>query len=124
MVCTTFLFEDELNVNTSSKEINSLLAEIRSKTGDYLSWQVVERQVKLKSAWWKFWSTEKTFSRFNVYRYVGGFGPWQCINFYTESSDNNSLAGISGVDATVVVNFLYGLLAGLKESKGASDEDK
>lgn len=121
MVCTTFLYDCELNVNTSNSEINSLLAEIRNKTGDNHSWQVIERQIILTPAWWNFLSTKKTVSRFNLYRYVGGCGPWQCINFYTDSSGDNSLVGLGGVDASVIVNFLYGLLAGLQESRRASD---
>ncbi len=106
MPCTTFLHDCELNVKTSSHEINILLSKVREETGE--DWQVIERQI-IKHSFWKGDTTIKTFS---VYKYVGGMGPWQCINFCTSDSHKESLAGITGVDECTVVNYFYGILAG------------
>lgn len=106
MPLTTFLHDSELNVKTSSHEINILLADVRRETGE--DWQVVERTRTIHS----FWKGDKVVRGYSVYKYVGGMGPWQQINFCTPTSKTNSLAGL-GIDECTVVNYLYGILAGV-----------
>jgi hypothetical protein len=110
MVCTTFLHDGELNVPTSNKELNSILKEIRNKSGE--DWQVVERVYNVRKHLWSM-GTRKTYE---LYKYVGGCGPWQQINFYRE--DEATSINLSN-SATTVIAFLYGMLAGLhcKEMK-------
>lgn len=107
MPCTTFLHESELNKQTSNPHINELLGYVRDETGE--DWQILERTFEPRRA---FWQKPKQVKTYEVYKYVGGMGPWQVINFCVENSETESLAGMCGVPAHIVINYLYGILAG------------
>lgn len=104
MTCTTFLYESDINNILADKEVQALLDEVRKKTGK--DWQVVKHQYSIKKNW--FLPT-KTIERYGVYVFVGGFGPWQQINFY--STDECSMSFYVTLD--VVANYLMGILVGL-----------
>ena len=110
MTCTTFLHDCELNIKTSNADLNLLLSDVRDATGE--DWQVIERKFIITPAWWNFWTKPTDISKFSVYKYVGGIGPWQCINFCTPRSIYESLTGLQGVDSSTVINYFYGILAG------------
>jgi hypothetical protein len=119
MTCTTFLHDSELNKPTTNPHINELLGYVRQETGE--NWQVIEREVELKAA---FWQKKKKIKLYEVFKYVGGIGPWQCINFCVPSSEENSLAGCLGVESFVIINYMYGILAGAQavERKHVSEK--
>jgi hypothetical protein len=107
MPLTTFLHDCELNKPTSNKVLNELLSEVRQKTGR--DWQIIERQCYNKKRWWKSHRNNKV-TEYELYVYVGGFGPWQQINFYNESQDSSiNLKNPS----SVVAAYLFGILAGV-----------
>lgn len=110
MTCTTFLNEIELNVPTSNKDINSLLSEVRTLTGE--NWQIIERTwiVKNKIPFIK----PKQIKYYEIYIYIGGIGPWQAINFYR---DNSSSSINFGATAEIMVTYLYGILVGLNSTE-------
>lgn len=101
MTCTTYLDESELNVPTSNKEVNDLLKELRTATTE--DWQITE----------KF---EKTgiFSKgrhsYQVFKYVGGMGPYQVMNFYKEDAESSINFGIS---ADTLMAYMLGILVGM-----------
>ena len=109
---TTFLHDGELNRTTSDKEINDLMEMIRARSTE--NWQVVERECRIDPPFWRFLEQYKIIKYYEVYKYVGGCGPWQQINFYPGPNADSSI-NPSG-NATTVSSFLYGLLAGLHET--------
>lgn len=109
---TTFLHDGELNRTTSDKEINDLMEMVRARSSE--NWQVVEREHRIDPPFWRFLEQYKIIKYYEVYKYVGGCGPWQQINFYPGPGDYSSI-NPSG-NATTVSSFLYGLLAGLHET--------
>lgn len=117
MPVTTFLSANELNIPTTDKELNDVLAEVRLATGQ--DWQVTEIEYFTSPKWWMFWQKPKPFSRFSVYVYVGGVGPWQQINFYRSPSSSTFNPSSS---ATTTVNYLYGILAGVHAEKLKNDQ--
>ena len=107
MPITTFLLDSELNRPTSNKVLNELLAEVRQKTGR--DWQIIELQYHPKKRWWQR-KQKPMVLMYELYVYVGGAGPWQQINFYNDQSDwSINIRNTS----SVVVAYLYGLLAGV-----------
>lgn len=106
---TTFLHDGELNVPTSNKDLNEILKLVRDKSGE--DWQVVERTIYYNTPFWRLPRERKCYE---LYKYVGGCGPWQQINFYR--SDSNTSINLSN-PAEVVISFLYGMLAGLHSTK-------
>lgn len=110
MPCTTFLHDGELNQPTSNEMINELLQYARQETG--ADWQIIERTVTPRVP---FWRKAKEVKVYEVYKYVGGMGPWQCINFCVENSETESMSGMFGVSAHIVINYLYGMLAGAQD---------
>ena len=110
---TTFLHDSELNRPTSDKEINYLIGAIRELSAD--NWQVVEREQRIDPPFLKIWRSYKIVKYYEIYKYVGGCGPWQQINFYP-GPDASSSINASG-NATTVSSFLYGLLAGIHDKR-------
>jgi len=108
MCVTTFLSVNELNIPTSNKELNSVLDDIRKLTTE--NWQVIERQHTTKRAFG--FKSDVRYS-YELYKYVGGCGPWQMINFYCEGGESLNLVN----SATVVIAFLYGYLAGFHSER-------
>lgn len=101
MPMTTFLYDSDLNVPTSNKELNEMLKEIRSVTGE--NWQIIEREKR------------RLFRRlvkvYELYVEVGGIGPFQVINFYRE----NTGTSINESNSTeLVMAYLTGILAGIQ----------
>ena len=108
MTCTTFLHDGELNQLTSNKVVNETLQEARKVTGE--DWQIIERKYTIRPPIWKFWKKKKTGLMYELYVFVGGFGPWQQINFYRNASDCSiNLTN----DADLVVAYLYGIITGV-----------
>lgn len=116
MTCTTFLHDGELNVPTSNNELNSILKEIRQKSGE--DWQIIERSVEIHEPFWKFWKPVKWRKSYELYKFVGGIGPWQQINFYRDNTDWS--INLSN-PAELVMAFLYGMLAGMHVQEMKND---
>lgn len=114
---TTFLHDSELNRPTSDKEINYLIGAIRELSAE--NWQVVERIHRVYPRFFKIWRTCELVKYYEIYKYVGGFGPWQQINFYP-GPDASSSINTSG-NVTTVSAFLYGLLAGIHDERKIHD---
>lgn len=112
MIATT-LSHHELNTPVSSEAINEVLALIRKEPGWACTWQVLEEQFLIHPKWYQFWKKPQQKSSYSVFCHIGGFMPWQMINFYrnTESSINTY------VSEELVVNYLYGVLAGIHTHK-------
>ena len=109
---TTFLHSGELNIPTSDKNVNEALQEVRNLTGT--DWQIIEREVEVTPAFWKFWQSPMIVKSYELFCYVGGCGPWQQINFYRAHSASS--IGIV-VSADLVVAYLYGILSGANHEK-------
>lgn len=104
MVCTTFLHDSELNQVLPDPNVQTLLDEVRSLTGE--DWQIVSTTIELKT---KFWQKRKFLTLYSLCRYVGGLGPWQQLNFYSspEEFSINTL-----VDIGTISNYLMGICNG------------
>jgi hypothetical protein len=101
MACTTFLYDSELNYKFKNKELQDVLDEARKITGR--NWQVVPLEVTVRKS---FFKKEKQ-TLYGVYLYVGGFGPWQQINFYNEHSESSINLYVS---LDVVIAYFLGML--------------
>lgn len=110
MTCTTFLSSWELNRPSSNGVINTLLAEVRQKTGK--DWQVTEREAKVARPWWRRFGKVKTVKLFTLYRGIGGV-EYQIVNFYR----NHDWSINHENDAELVVSYLHGILTGIHFSK-------
>lgn len=110
MTCTTFLSSWELNQPTSNSDLNSLLKEVRQKTGG--DWQVTEREVEVWRPWWKRLGRAKTVKLFTLY-FGLGHPEYQVINFYRDHdwSINHENS------AEHVMAYLYGILAGIQSTE-------
>ena len=113
MPCCTYLGEQEFTWPTSDAELNSLLADIRERTGD--DWRIAER-IETVGVFRK-----QRFKRYTLYNHVGG-PEFQIINFYRPDRADEPLSSINHYnDAGYVAAYLYGLLAGLaSNAKGGS----
>jgi hypothetical protein len=90
------LRKEEWDIPTSNKELNELLKEVRIKTGE--NFQLVEAPRH------SFWKKERTY---NLLLEVGGYPPFQSINFYRENSDTSIN---DWVPADLIAAYLYGVL--------------
>ena len=110
MTITTWLHDRELNVPTGDNHIDELFSEVRKKTGD--TWQITCRTVTQEK---RFLSrkkpTEKTF--YTLYAQYGG-NCYQMINFFVLDSDTTIN---TWVDKSIIMAYLYGILAGMKNEK-------
>jgi hypothetical protein len=113
MCITTFLHDSELNVPTSNEELNKILKTVRDETKE--DWQVIERSYVQR----KIFKKPVVVKYFELYKWIGGFGPWQLINFYRANSETSINTENS---ADVVVSFLMGIRSGFytKGAKNAS----
>lgn len=100
-----FLSQAELNIPLPDPDLQKLLEEVRKITAE--DWQVVEHRLKTQRTW--LFGKTKTVSMWSLYVYVGGFGPWQVINFYREGSET-SINHLVPLD--MIVSYLYGILSG------------
>lgn len=110
---TTFLHDSELNQLTSDREINYLIGAVRDLSAE--NWQVVERIHRIYPRFFWAWRTFKIVKHYEIYKYVGGFGPWQQINFYPGPDASSSIN--TSCNATTASAFLYGLLAGIHDKR-------
>jgi hypothetical protein len=116
MAVTTFLHDGELNQPTSNKVLNELMAEVRQKTGR--DWQIIELKYHPKKRWWQR-AQKPVVIMYELYVYVGGFGPWQQINFYNDQTDwSINLRNTS----SVVAAYLHGILAGVHSMELKNDK--
>lgn len=97
MVMTT-CYEGVLDAPTGDSELDSLLSEIRKKTGR--SWQCEVRTVQPKEVFWKIKKPEKFYS---LLLYVGGIMPYQLI-----------MCGSGSI--TTINAYLIGYLSGIEEA--------
>jgi hypothetical protein len=104
MCITTFLHDSELNVPTSNKELNKLLITVREETKE--NWQITERTYTVSKAWGMRHEEVKVY---DLYKWVGGCGPWQLINFYSSKS-GTSINTSNSVE--VIMAFLLGIRSG------------
>ena len=104
MCITTFLHDGELNVPTSNEELNKLLKVVRDETKE--DWQVIERSYDQSYA---FGMRKRTVKYYELYKFIGGCGPWQLINFYSSSSGTSINTGNS---VEVLMAFLMGIRSG------------
>lgn len=111
MCITTFLHDSELNVPTSNEELNKLLKTVREETKE--DWQVIERSYVQR----KIFKKPVTVKYYELYKFVGGCGPWQLINFYRSDSGTSINTGNS---VEMVVAFLLGIRSGFY-TKGAQN---
>jgi|ERR1035437_4374259 hypothetical protein len=102
MTCTTFLHDSELNQPLPNAELQKILEEVRERTGK--NWQVVPTQCTIGN-----WPCKKTITLYGVYVYVGGCGPWQQINFYTEFAKSSINLFVT---LDLVAAYLFGLHGG------------
>ena len=102
MTCTTFLHASELNQKLPDADLQKLLEEVRDLTGK--DWQIVPNQAVTGR-----WPFKKLTTSYGVYVYVGGIGPWQQINFYTEHSGSSINLYVS---LDLVAAYLFGLHCG------------
>lgn len=109
MCCTTFLHAGELNIPTSNKDLNTVLADVRIATKE--DWQVVEVKFKTPK---RLFRKQTEYSCYELYKYVGGCGPWQIINFYR---DNSSSSINFTTSAELVMAFLFGILSGVNTAE-------
>lgn len=109
MVCTTFLHDSELNQVLPDPNVQKLLDEVRNSTGE--NWQIVEHRFEVGV---RFWQKRKFVTRYGLYKYVGGIGPWQQINFYS-SPEEFSINVYN--DIGTIANFLMGILSGIWAEK-------
>ena len=105
MCITTFLHDGELDVPTSDEELNKLLKVVKAETKE--NWQVIERTRRVSKAWGMRHEDVKSYE---LYKFVGGMGPWQLINFYSSTSNTSINVGNS---VEVVMAFLMGIRSGL-----------
>ena len=96
MVMTT-AYCGELDAPTGDKELDSLLAEIRQKTGR--SWQCEVRTLQPKEILWRSKKPVKTYS---LLLYVGGVMPYQLI-----------MCGSGDISTTKA--YLIGYLSGMDD---------
>jgi hypothetical protein len=82
MTCTTFLHDGELNLPLPDPELQSIFDEAKKRTGS--NWQIVPLRVNRRK-----WFRATTETLYGVYVYVGGYGPWQQINFFREGSKSS-----------------------------------
>ncbi|UNY40563.1 hypothetical protein KLER11_gp39 [Pararheinheimera phage vB_PsoM_KLER1-1] len=91
-------YSGKLDAPTGDEELDSLLAEMRKKTGR--SWQVEVNTMHPKGS---FWNTKIPIKFYSLLLYVGGVMPYQVI-----------MCG-SG-DVSVTKGYLIGYLSGIEEA--------
>jgi hypothetical protein len=109
MCITTFLHDSELNVPTSNIELNKVLKELRTASKE--DWQLIERHHCVRGF---FGRTKKSYNIYELYVFVGGCGPWQLINFYSEGSDTSINTSNS---ADKIMAFMLGYLGGIAKAQ-------
>lgn len=118
MPMTTMLHQSEVNQVLSDRELSALLHEVRSRTGQ--DWQIVER-VHQRKRW--LCKTETT-RLYDLYVYVGGVLPWQCIGLaHPDPRSRRSRhfgTFYSGFDAELVAAYLLGILSGMDHPRRAN----
>jgi len=67
------------------------------------NWQIVEYRYERSVLF-----STKSIYKYSIYTYVGGWGPWQIINFYDTKSGTSINTQVS---AEVIAAYCYGLLA-------------
>jgi hypothetical protein len=85
-------------------ELNKLLITVKEETKE--NWQVIERTYRVSRAWGMRHEDVKFYE---LYKWVGGCGDYQLINFYSSSSGTSINTGNS---VEVVVAFLLGIRSG------------
>lgn len=104
MPSLTCLHNNELNIPLPDPECQAILDSVRKLTG--LDWQVVPVKAIRKSGW--FGLRRSTITLYGVYVFVGGFPPWQQINFYIEGAHSSINIHVS---LDLVVAYLLGVSA-------------
>ena len=84
--------------------MNKLLKTVREETKE--DWQVIEHTYRVSHAWGMRYEDVKSYE---LYKWVGGCGPWQLINFYSSSSGTSINTGNS---VEVLMAFLMGIRSG------------
>lgn len=104
MTCTTFLHAGELNQPLPDPDLQDVLDSVRKLTKQ--DWQVVPITLTHRK-----WFKTTTETRYGVYVYVGGMGPWQQINFFREGSESSINLYVS---LDVVAAYFFGMLNGAR----------
>lgn len=110
MCCTTFLHEGQLNTPTHNEDLNQILHDVRVETGE--DWQVVEYRIFYKRRWYTLKRSVRY--EYELYKYVGGVGPWQLINFYKDDAESSMNFTNK---AELVIAFLLGILSGIHSER-------
>lgn len=105
MTCTTFLHDSELNRPLPDLEVQSILDEVRKLSGE--DWQVVPLPEQRAGLFRK-----RRPAVYGIYVYVGGMGPWQQINFWSER-ESSSINLYQPLE--VVAAYFLGVLSGLRK---------
>jgi hypothetical protein len=106
MPITTYLNDNELNQNLSSKVLTELLQEMREASG--VNWQIIEYKQKVNN--WFYTKTKMFYSLFAPVGYE-----WQIINFCPEEDDSCNIN--TCVDQKTIINFMLGYLCATEERK-------
>jgi hypothetical protein len=108
MVMTTFLNAHEIDQILPDPSIQTLLDEVRKLTGE--DWQIVYHPMNVRGGLKTFFKLN-TVDLYSLYVYVGGIGPYQCINFYS-SPEEFSINTLVGLDT--ISNYLMGIVTGFR----------
>jgi hypothetical protein len=95
-----------------SKKLTDLIKEVREKTKE--NWQILEHEYKILPPLWKFFKKPTVEYFYTLCVEVGGFCPYQIINFYRSETDWSIN---TETEEELVVAYLYGLLAGIHQQK-------
>lgn len=97
---------EELQAPTTCNTLNRLLNEVRLKSSK--RWMIRERGKTIKS----FFTDPTVVKSYELYTRESSDDAWSSVNFYTEGTD-------SSVQASVIIAYFYGVLAGLQDKKEA-----
>ena len=114
---TTFLHDGELNQPLPFRWMDEVLLDVRTATKE--NYQVVNHP-SLYWGWEKKWGIPVkrvllSEDNWALYRWVGGCGPWQQINFFRAVSTSSINPYANNLD--LIISYLFGILAGINDAK-------
>jgi len=101
MVMCTYLNDSDYTAPTSNAELNSMLEELKQKTGD--DWRLEEEVYEVK----RLFRKPKKVALYTLYYHIHSI-EFQIINFYRLESETSINVSVS---ADVMAAFLLGMLA-------------
>ena len=111
MPCCTYLSDNEHTTETTDKELNELLAEVRKLTGH--DWRMRE-MVSVRKRLFRKPTTRKYYM---LYSHVAAI-EFQIINFYRPERKDEVFGSMNFVnDAGYLAAFFYGLLEGVRTAR-------